>query len=771
MLRALGWCLGLGAVATLTAGSGGTATPFALALASLLGGGAAGNFAHEVCKVLDRKVLGRLLDGRPGIAEKQVVVRALRTAQLDALGTVLRQFDAALGERRQGEAARFSRELARFLAERSQPAAILAFAKGDDMTDQEHALRQEVLDALPKAFDTGLAARRDSQAVAKGLHDIRRLVETAVLAELRLDLVAPKEALPPPFQELFEGTGGMPGWYDLYLRAAADRIADPEGKDGGAFARIWQTEQLALIRAVTDAHTAMLREIGEGVAAVREDVASVRIDTSALLAGMAGINETLARLAAENRVPEAPLRAVLERLGETGVPASEIPARLATKVDELLRLRADLARLRHDRPEFAALRARASALIDRGEFDAAGAVLRSGRDAARALREEADRQREEASRTEAQFLADEARVERLQLNYAAACDAFAEAVRLDPSECWVWIELGDLWQLRGSLSEAAKAFRGALRAATDAGADRDISVSHTRVGDVQRAQGSLEAALASYRAGLRIRDHLAQSDPGNTQWQRDLSVSHNKIGDVQRAQGSLEAALASYQAGLRIAEHLAQSDPGNTQWQRDLSVSHNKIGDVQQAQGSLEAALASYRAGLRIRKHLAQSDPGNAEWQRDLSVSHDRIGDVQQAQGSLGAALASYRVGLGIREHLAQSDPGNAEWQRDLSVSHERIGIVQAARGETGPAIAAFEAALHIYTALQQRNPDDLPSGLFSVGPLWLLGCLKGADGRPHLEAALAILEPLAAADRLDHDRRQWIDLIRAELPPDRAAS
>jgi hypothetical protein len=30
-------------------------------------------------------------------------------------------------------------------------------------------------------------------------------------------------------------------------------------------------------------------------------------------------------------------------------------------------------------------------------------------------------------------------------------------------------------------------------------------------------------------------------------WQRDLSVSHNKIGDVQQAQGDLAATLTSYQ--------------------------------------------------------------------------------------------------------------------------------------------------------------------------------------------------------------------------------
>ena len=63
--------------------------------------------------------------------------------------------------------------------------------------------------------------------------------------------------------------------------------------------------------------------------------------------------------AAAKGVAEAPLREVLKRLGETEVAEAEIPDRLAKAADELIRLRTDLARLSNNRPEFAAIRARA----------------------------------------------------------------------------------------------------------------------------------------------------------------------------------------------------------------------------------------------------------------------------------------------------------------------------------------------------------------------------------------------------------------------------
>ena len=126
---------------------------------------------------------------------------------------------------------------------------------------------------------------------------------------------------------------------------------------------------------------------------------------------------------------------------------------------------------------------------------------------------------------------------------------------------------------------------------------------------MQQAQGDLPAALTSYQASLAIGERLAKADPGNAGWQRDLSVSHNKIGDVQVAQGDLPAALTSYQASLAIAERLAKADPGNAGWQRDLSVSHNKIGDVQVAQGDLPAALTQLPGLARDCRAAGRSGP------------------------------------------------------------------------------------------------------------------------------------------------------------------
>lgn len=115
-----------------------------------------------------------------------------------------------------------------------------------------------------------------------------------------------------------------------------------------------------------------------------------------------------------------------------------------------------------------------------------------------------------------------------------------------------------------------------------------------------------------------MRDRLAKSDPGNAGWQRDLSVSHNRIGDVLVAQGNLPAALDSYKAALAIADRLAKADPGNAGWQRDLALSLGRVGTVEVRQGARASALKAFHEGRDIIvRHKAQA-PDNAMLPKDL---------------------------------------------------------------------------------------------------------------------------------------------------------
>ncbi len=174
----------------------------------------------------------------------------------------------------------------------------------------------------------------------------------------------------------------------------------------------------------------------------------------------------------------------------------------------------------------------------------------------------------------------------------------------------------------------------------------------------------------------RIHDQItarAAADPTNTDWQRDLTVSHHRVGDLAQARGDLTSAAEHHQTSLDIAARLASADPTNTDWQRDLTVSHDKVGDLAQARGDLTSAAEHYQTSLDIAARLAAADPTNTGWQRDLTVSHDRVGDLAQARGDLTSAAEHYQTSLDIAARLAAADPTNTEWRDLIRISQQKV--------------------------------------------------------------------------------------------------
>lgn len=96
-------------------------------------------------------------------------------------------------------------------------------------------------------------------------------------------------------------------------------------------------------------------------------------------------------------------------------------------------------------------------------------------------------------------------------------------------------------------------------------------------------------------------ERRAQADPSNVGWQRDLSVSHDRIGDSLAAQGRGDDALSAYRKALAIRERLAAADPSNAEWQRDLIVSHVKLAQLG------DDTVSRYRAALGVGQNLAET--------------------------------------------------------------------------------------------------------------------------------------------------------------------
>jgi len=117
---------------------------------------------------------------------------------------------------------------------------------------------------------------------------------------------------------------------------------------------------------------------------------------------------------------------------------------------------------------------------------------------------------------------------------------------------------------------------------------------------------------------MDIISRLAEADPDNAGWQRDLSVSHNKIGDVRVEQGDLSGALESYRASMAIRERLAEADPNNAGWQRDYAVNLSKLAGIPDS-GVGWSEVADAWGRMEARGILAPVDQHYVEEARRLA--------------------------------------------------------------------------------------------------------------------------------------------------------
>jgi tetratricopeptide (TPR) repeat protein len=284
-----------------------------------------------------------------------------------------------------------------------------------------------------------------------------------------------------------------------------------------------------------------------------------------------------------------------------------------------------------------------------------------------------------------------------------AIRAYARAADLAPDDPQAQMLAGVLYLRDGRVDAAEAAFRRQMELAPsgDDGAAARCRAS-TMLGDALAAKSENEAARAAYEGARTDAEALVAKNPADASGQRELSLTHDRIGDLYLAGERIDLALESYQRSLAIAKTLAAGDRANAGYQRDLSVSHERIGEVLERKGDLDGALASYREGLSIAKALARRDRDRPESQWDVSVSLDRIGDVLLAKGKAGEALISYHQGLEMAESAAERAPGRTTWQRDLAATYHKVGSLEASSGNDAEAAELLERGRAIIARLDR---------------------------------------------------------------------
>jgi tetratricopeptide (TPR) repeat protein/pimeloyl-ACP methyl ester carboxylesterase len=365
----------------------------------------------------------------------------------------------------------------------------------------------------------------------------------------------------------------------------------------------------------------------------------------------------IAMLQRDKGIPRAALVGHLVRLGaRNDIPDEEIPKFLERFADEFPTIREQLQRITNDDPEVAAVRRQAAELLDAGNLDGAKVLLAMTRCRISELRQE--RSHEEAS-----LLGDEARIDRLQLNYRTAASKFAEAAAVlafDVEAAFRYlVERGNALHSQGdefgdnpALMEAIAVWSRAVEARPRTVSPLDWAMAQNNrgralstLGERESGPARLEEAVVAYREALKERTR--ERVPLDwAQTQNNLGLALQALGERESATAKLEEAVIAYCEALkeRTRERVpldwarSQNNLGNALW---------RLGERESGTTKLEEAVAAHREALKERAR----ERVPLDWARSvgdegvaLMVLAERLGDAAMAETALGQVAKAFET-------------------------------------------------------------------------------------------------------------------------------
>jgi LuxR family transcriptional regulator, maltose regulon positive regulatory protein len=299
--------------------------------------------------------------------------------------------------------------------------------------------------------------------------------------------------------------------------------------------------------------------------------------------------------------------------------------------------------------------------------------------------------------------------------------------------------------LRGQVAEAERAFAASITGWRAAGERYSAAYGCHHLGQVQRAQGRLDAAVGTYQQALEI-----TAAPGRPAMPA-AGIAFVGMGEVAYQRNELEAALRQVTEGIERCRQLTYTQPLATglatlAWIRqargDAAGAREAMGEAGRvAPGPAVAGLLNPVPAQRARLLLAQGDAvAAARWTQQSGLSPDDEPGYPREPEYLVLA----------RVLLAQDRPGPA-----LAL----LGRLHAAAADRGRAGSIIE--IQALQALALAAAGDGNAAVNTLAQALMLGCPQGYvrvfadEGAP----MSALLGRLVAAQKADHATARGVPL------------
>jgi tetratricopeptide (TPR) repeat protein len=210
---------------------------------------------------------------------------------------------------------------------------------------------------------------------------------------------------------------------------------------------------------------------------------------------------------------------------------------------------------------------------------------------------------------------------------------------------------------------------------------RELGQSYARMGFRCYQTERLDEAEKLLRAGLAVRDKLAEDHP-TADNRQDLGDSFGRLGMVLKDAGKLEEAEKLFRRGLEVRKKIVADFPSLSIHRYMLGFPYFELGLLLQRTGRLQEAEENLRQSVAIWKHAVGEFAGVPKYRRPLVNAMNYWADVLEQMRRFEEGAQAYREGQTILMNLSREYPAvalnNVGWGASELLpigEHTRIGV------------------------------------------------------------------------------------------------
>lgn len=243
---------------------------------------------------------------------------------------------------------------------------------------------------------------------------------------------------------------------------------------------------------------------------------------------------------------------------------------------------------------------------------------------------------------------------------------------------------------------------------------RELASAYERVGDVQGQAreanlGDPNAALASYRKALAIREKLAATAPQDADAKRDLVPSYGKLSDLLWDKGDSAGSMEYSRLLLATAEDLAAAPAASAADHLRLATSYLDYGyKLGMVMGDRPQGVETCRKALGMYDQLVKADPADKRLLRVQSIAMDRTAElVEKDESGHTEALRLRQAALELKRKLLSLEPVNTDYRRLVAWGIFDLASLIEKTGDRAQAKDGYRSALQSFRTLAAQDPAN----------------------------------------------------------------